>query len=235
MNTTTAHPAAPTRSVRLIGAPTDIGAGARGASMGPEALRVAGLQQALESRGLQVCDLGNLSGPANPWLPPVNGYRHLPEVVQWNQRVFDAVFAQLQQGHLPILLGGDHSLGLGSISAVARHCVEAGKKLRVLWLDAHADFNTSALTPSGNVHGMPVACLCGFGPQELTGLARMPGGGPALRRFGRSASAAWTRAKSALCTNRGWRCSTCVSSTKWACARPCSRRWRGWTTKRTCM
>ena len=181
MNTTTAHPAAPTRSVRLIGAPTDIGAGARGASMGPEALRVAGLQQALESRGLQVCDLGNLSGPANPWLPPVHGYRHLPEVVQWNQCVFDAVFAQLQQGHLPILLGGDHSLGLGSISAVARHCVEAGKKLRVLWLDAHADFNTSALTPSGNVHGMPVACLCGFGPQELTGLARMPGGGPALR------------------------------------------------------
>ena len=91
MNTTTAHPAAPTRSVRLIGAPTDIGAGARGASMGPEALRVAGLQQALESRGLQVCDLGNLSGPANPWLPPVHGYRHLPEVVQWNQRVSDEI------------------------------------------------------------------------------------------------------------------------------------------------
>ena len=155
------------KTVSLIGAPTDIGAGARGASMGPEALRVAGLQQALESRGLQVCDLGNLSGPANPWLPPVHGYRHLPEVVQWNQCVFDAVLAQLQQGHLPILLGGDHSLGLGSISAVARHCVEAGKKLRVLWLDAHADFNTSALTPSGNIHGMPVACLCGFGPKEL--------------------------------------------------------------------
>ena len=148
--------------------------------MGPEALRVAGLQRALEDRGLQVRDLGNLSGPANPWLPPVNGYRHLAEVVQWNQRVFDAVYAELQQGHLPILLGGDHSLGLGSISAVARHCAEAGKKLRVLWLDAHADFNTSALTPSGNVHGMPVACLCGFGPEQLTELARMPGNGPAL-------------------------------------------------------
>jgi arginase len=68
---------------------------------------------------------------------------------------------------MPIVLGGDHCLGIGSISAVARHCREAGKKLRVLWLDAHADFNTSDLTPSGNIHGMPVACLCGFGPQEL--------------------------------------------------------------------
>jgi len=97
----------------------------------------------------------------------MDGYRHLPEVVEWNQRVFDAVYAELQLGHLPILLGGDHCLGLGSISAVARHCFDTGRKLRVLWLDAHADFNTSALTPSGNIHGMPVACLCGFGPQEL--------------------------------------------------------------------
>ncbi len=167
--------------ISLIGAPTDIGAGARGASMGPEALRVAGLQAALENRGLQVLDRGNLSGPTNPWLPPVDGYRHLNEVVQWNQAVFDAVRGALQQGHLPVLLGGDHCLGLGSISAVARHCVDTGRKLRVLWLDAHADFNTSALTPSGNVHGMPVACLCGFGPAALTELARMPGGGPALR------------------------------------------------------
>ena len=165
----------------LIGAPTDIGAGARGASMGPEALRVAGLQAALESHGLQVFDRGNLSGPPNPWQPPVDGYRHLADVVDWNQRVFDAVYAELQLGHLPILLGGDHCLGLGSISAVARHCAEAGKKLRVLWLDAHTDFNTSDLTPSGNVHGMPVACLCGFGPTELTHLANMPGGGPALQ------------------------------------------------------
>lgn len=174
----TALPSA--QSISLIGAPTDIGASARGASMGPEALRVAGLQQALEGRGLQVRDLGNLSGPANPWRSPVHGYRHLPEVMQWNQRVFDAVHTELQQGRLPILLGGDHCLAVGSISAVARHCVDTGKKLRVLWLDAHADFNTSELTPSGNVHGMPVACLCGFGPKELTQLAQMPGGGPAL-------------------------------------------------------
>ena len=155
------------KNISLIGAPTDIGAGMRGASMGPEALRVAHLRSALESRGLEVQDRGNLSGPANPWQPPVDGYRHLDEVVAWNQSLHDAVYAELQLGRMPIVLGGDHCLGIGSISAVARHCRDTGKKLRVLWLDAHADFNTNSLTPSGNIHGMPVACLCGFGPQAL--------------------------------------------------------------------
>ncbi|MFO1217173.1 MAG: arginase [Burkholderiaceae bacterium] len=155
------------RPISLLGAPTDIGAGSRGASMGPEALRVARLQGALQGHGLEVHDLGNLAGPANPWLPPVNGYRHLAEVVAWNQIVHEAVHAEVEAGRLPILLGGDHGLAIGSISAVARHCREHGKRLRVLWLDAHADFNTNLLTPSGNIHGMPVACLCGHGPQEL--------------------------------------------------------------------
>ena len=158
-------PATPRLS--LIGAPTDIGAGDRGAVMGPEALRVAGLVEALRQHGAEVLDRGNLAGPPNPWLPPQHGYRHLDEVVAWNQGVHDAVLAELRLGRLPILLGGDHSLAIGSVAAVARHCREAGKKLRVLWLDAHADFNTSVLTPSGNLHGMPVACLCGHGPQPL--------------------------------------------------------------------
>jgi len=161
------HNRAMLNKVTLIGAPTDIGAGARGASMGPEALRVANIGPILEGHGLEVKDRGNLSGPANPWLPPTDGYRHLPEVAAWNRLVHDAVYEELSDGRMPILLGGDHCLGLGSISAVARHCRDTGKKLRVLWLDAHADFNTSALTPSGNIHGMPVACLCGFGPREL--------------------------------------------------------------------
>ena len=158
------------KHVALIGAPTDIGAGTRGASMGPEALRVAQLQSVLESQGLVVHDRGNLSGPANPWQPPVDGYRHLREVVEWNRLVHEAVHAELGTGRLPILLGGDHSLAIGSISAAARHCRASGRKLRVLWFDAHADFNTSVLTPSGNIHGMPVACLCGHGPAELTAL-----------------------------------------------------------------
>jgi arginase len=155
------------KQISLIGAPTDIGAGARGASMGPEALRVAGIQAVLESHGLTVHDLGNVAGPANPWLPPTDGYRHLAEVVAWNRAVHEAVYGELQRARLPVLLGGDHCLGIGSISAVARHCRDAGKKLRVLWLDAHADFNTRTLTPSGNIHGMPVACLCGHGPRQL--------------------------------------------------------------------
>ena len=164
--------------VSLIGAPTDVGAGHRGAAMGPEALRVAGIAQALLGRGLDVVDRGNLAGPVNPWSAPQEGYRHLDEVVAWNRAVMDAVAAELENGRLPVLLGGDHCLALGSITAVARHCQRHGKALRVLWLDAHADFNTSQITPSGNIHGMPVACLCGIGPQALT---RLSGQAPMLR------------------------------------------------------
>jgi len=164
-------------TVALIGAPTDVGAGHRGASMGPEALRVANIEQSLRQRGLDVVDRGNLGGPPNPWQPPVDGYRHLPEVVAWNRAVMDAVAAELAGGRLPILLGGDHCLAIGSITAVARHCRATGRRLRVLWLDAHADFNTREITPSGNIHGMPVACLCGWGPDELV---RLGGQAPAL-------------------------------------------------------
>ena len=171
-----ARPAA--GGVSLIGVPSDIGAGTLGARMGPEALRVAGIAQAIAQFGLDVRDCGNLAGPANPWQEAVNGFRHLPEVVQWNRLVHDAVHAELKAARLPIMLGGDHCLAIGSISAVARHCRDQGKKLRVLWFDAHADFNTGTLTPSGNIHGMPVACLCGHGPQALIEIG---GQVPALR------------------------------------------------------
>ncbi|MBB1087880.1 arginase [Lysobacter sp. SG-8] len=163
--------------VSLIGAPTDVGAGHLGARLGPEALRIAGLAEALVARGVDVIDRGNLDGPRNPWQPPVEGYRHIREVVAWNRIVMDAMHAELNGGRMPILLGGDHCLGLGSITGVAKHCRETGKTLRVLWLDAHADFNTSDVTPSGNIHGMPVACLCGIGPRELT---HLDGSGPAI-------------------------------------------------------
>jgi arginase len=146
--------------------------------MGPEALRVAGLAEALRERGLDVIDKGNLNGPLNPWLPPVDGYRHLEEVVAWNREVMTAIGASLEAGELPVLLGGDHCLGVGSITAGARWCAKTGRTLRVLWLDAHADFNTHEVTPSGNVHGMPVACLCGVGPDSLTGLG---GSMPAIK------------------------------------------------------
>jgi arginase len=136
--------------IRLIGAPTDIGAGSRGASMGPEAMRVAGLAEALTARGLHVRDDGNLAGPPNPWQPPSHA---------------------LHGGEFPMLLGGDHCLAIGSITAIAAHCRRTKKRLKVLWLDAHADFNTSAITPSGNIHGMPVATLFGFGAAALVNLS----------------------------------------------------------------
>lgn len=160
----------PQPRVSIFGAPTDIGAGLRGASMGPEALRVAGLAQALTARGVDVVDRGNLDGPGNPWSAPLDGYRHLDEVVAWNRAVMEITGAELRAGRIPILLGGDHCLAIGSIAAVARHCRDNGKRLLVIWLDAHTDFNTHEITPSGNLHGMPVACLCGIGPQALTGI-----------------------------------------------------------------
>lgn len=165
-------------SVSLIGAPTDAGAGRRGGNMGPEALRVAGLGRAIAAFGVEVRDCGNLSGPPNPELLAVDGFRHMPEVVAWSRTLHDAVYAELLDGRLPIVMGGDHSLAIGSISAVARRCRETGKKLRVLWFDAHADLNTATMTPSGNIHGKPVACLCGHGPDVLTGIG---GFVPAMR------------------------------------------------------
>jgi arginase len=171
------------RTASLIGAPTDIGASDRGASMGPEALRVAGIHAALTQRGLQVVDCGNVSGPANPGLHKVDGYRNLAQVAAWNHEVHDAVYRELREQRLPILLGGDHCLSIGSIAAVARHCRNQGRPLRVLWLDAHADFNTRELSPSGSLHGMPLSCLCGFGPRELL---QIGGATPAI-------SAKWVR------------------------------------------
>jgi arginase len=143
--------------------------------MGPEAMRVAGLLEALRRRGIEVVDAGNLQGPSNPLSLPHRGYRHLEEVAAWNGEVFRSVRRALGQSMLPILLGGDHSLAIGSIAAVAEHCRVQQRRLRVLWFDAHADFNTPDVSPSGNIHGMPLAFLFGLGPASaLDGLAQRP-------------------------------------------------------------
>ncbi|MFC5497199.1 arginase [Caenimonas terrae] len=162
------------KTVNLIGAPTDVGASTRGAGMGPDALRVAGLVDVLRANGLDVVDSGNLAGPPNPWDTPQGGLRHLDEVVAWNRSVFAAVAETLAQQRIPLLMGGDHCLAIGSISAIARHCRQHGKLLRVIWLDAHSDVNTAASSPSGNIHGMPVASLLGLGPPQLTGWSGSP-------------------------------------------------------------
>jgi len=162
------------RTVSLIGAPTDVGASVRGAGMGPDALRVAGIAEALRGHQIDVIDRGNLSGPPNPWQAPAGGIRHLAEVTAWNRAVFESVSTSLALGQVPLLMGGDHCLAIGSISAVARQCRQEHKNLRVIWLDAHTDVNTAASSPSGNIHGMPVACLLGYGPAELVGWSGEP-------------------------------------------------------------
>jgi arginase len=134
-------------TVSLIGAPTDVGASVRGAGMGPDALRVAGLAEALRAQRFEVIDRGNLAGPPNPWHPPAHGIRHLQEVVAWNRAVFEAVATSLALDQVPLLMGGDHCLAIGSISAVARQCRQERKNLRVIWLDAHTDVNTEAISP----------------------------------------------------------------------------------------
>lgn len=155
----------------------DVGASRIGCRLGPQALRVAGIGRSLAAYGCEVHDLGDLDGPVSPEQPAVEGYRHLDEVTEWVNGLHEATYAELSAGRLPVVLGGDHALAVGSVSAVARHCREVGRRLRVLWLDAHADFNTSDLTPTGNIHGMPVACLMGHGPQTLTGVG---GAGPTI-------------------------------------------------------
>jgi arginase len=139
--------------------------------MGPEALRVAGLDKALLRLGRQVVDRGDVAGPANPQLPRSGDYRHLPEVAAWCRAVHDAVYASLAAGEIPLTMGGDHSVAIGSVAAIARYCAERRTPLAMLWLDAHADFNVAASSPSGNIHGMPVSIMAGHGPPELTSLA----------------------------------------------------------------
>lgn len=161
--------------IELIGAPCDAGAGEPGARLGPGALRAAGLVSSLQAQGCAVHDAGDLDGPSPPVPTLAGGYRNLAQVTAWNRAAHDAVTLALDRGRLPLLLGGDHSLAIGSISAVARHCRARGQPLRVLWFDAHADCNSRRTSPSANLHGMPVACLCGVGPMELTGLGdRVP-------------------------------------------------------------
>ena len=165
----------------LIGVPSDAGAGERGACLGPEALRIAGLADALAALGYNVTDHGDLPGPkfaesaSASLLPPLSAdaSRNLEAVSAWCRLLSDATFEVAQSGQLPLILGGDHSIAMGSVNGIARHCREAGRELFVLWLDAHSDFNSPASSPSGNMHGMPVAGFCGepdlaavLGPQR---------------------------------------------------------------------
>jgi arginase len=159
-----------TRRVTLIGAPVDLGSGGNGSAAGPAALRSAGLAEALRQRGYDVTDRRDIAGIVNSPGLTIDGCRHLKEIAANSRLVRDAVAASLAGGELPLLMGGDHSLAIGSLAAVARHCARLGKPLFVLWLDAHADFNTPASSPTGKIYGMPVAVAAGEGHRALTGI-----------------------------------------------------------------
>lgn len=159
------------KKIAVIGAPSSVGVNVLGSELGPDALRIAGLIDAIKRQNREVIDQGNLNGPLPNKDNVTNGWRNLDAVTQWNQLIFNTVHANLERNYLPILLGGDHSLVVGSISAVAHYVNTQRKKLRVLWFDAHTDANTDTITPSGNMHGTPVACLLGHGPNKLIHLA----------------------------------------------------------------
>jgi arginase len=158
----------PTRHIRVLGVPLDLGASRRGVDMGPSAMRVAGLEKRLEALGHQVTDGGNIRVEiAETQASGNENARYLNEIAETCTRTAESVVKTLEEGVTPLLLGGDHSLAAGSISGVAEFYRRQGQKIGVLWMDAHSDINIPETSPSGNVHGMPLAALLGLGPESL--------------------------------------------------------------------
>jgi arginase len=159
------------RRIRILGVPLDLGASRRGVDMGPSAMRVAGLEARLKKLGFQVADGGNIAVK----IAETQAYgnqksRYLAEITETCTHAAEAVVSTLEEGVIPLLLGGDHSMAAGSVSGVAEFYRRQQKKIGLVWLDAHTDINTPETTSSGNVHGMPLAALLGLGPEPLAGI-----------------------------------------------------------------
>ncbi|WP_331372421.1 arginase [Sinorhizobium chiapasense] len=149
------------KTITLIGAPIEEGSGRRGAAMGPTALRIAGIDTVLAELGHTVHDEGDVRPLPARDLANHARANNLQMVAAFARALHDTVHDVARKGYFPIILGGDHALSMGSVSGMARHADEVGRPLFVLWLDAHADFNSPDTSPSGNMHGMPVAFFCG--------------------------------------------------------------------------
>lgn len=158
--------------IRIIGVPMDLGASRRGVDMGPSALRVAGLQARLKQLGRQVEDIGNIAvkQPEEQHYGEKNA-KYLDEIAETCKGLADTVRKTLEADLLPLVLGGDHSIAVGTMAGVAGYFHKQSKRVGMIWLDAHGDMNTPESSPSGNVHGMPLASIMGYGPAELTELA----------------------------------------------------------------
>jgi arginase len=166
------------KAVHIIGVPLDLGGNRRGTDMGPSAFRIAGIADQLSKLGLQVTDKGDIDAPIPEKKGPGDPHkRYVKEIARVCQRVYQASLASFEEGAMPIVLGGDHSLGAGSVAAAAAHLRKSNQPLGLIWVDAHADMNNPASSESGNVHGMPLAALLGSEPAEL---AQFPKGDPAI-------------------------------------------------------
>ena len=167
------------RRVAIIGAPLDLGAGRRGVDMGPSAVRVAGLGVRLAALGYEVADLGNIPAPQPEAVEDTGpgDAKYLPQIAASCERLGQLVARALADGRFPLVLGGDHSIAIGTVAGVSRYFRESSAKVGLIWVDAHADMNTPRSSPSGNIHGMPLACCAGVGSDPL---ARMFGYSPKI-------------------------------------------------------
>ena len=161
----------PPRKIKVIGVPLDLGASRRGVDMGPSAVRVAGLKARLEALGHEVNDSGNVAvAIAETKDVGEQSARYLKEITETCTKTAEMVQSALEEDATPVILGGDHSLAAGTVSGVAEFHRRQNKKIGLIWIDAHADINTPETSPSGNVHGMPVAALLGLGPESLSNI-----------------------------------------------------------------
>ena len=156
------------KAVHIIGVPLDLGGNRRGTDMGPSAFRIAGLAEQIQKLGFTVVDKGDVATP----IPEKKGSgdpkkKYVKDIARVCQKLYQASLASFGDGAMPIVLGGDHSLGAGSVAAAATHVRKSGKPLGLIWVDAHADMNNPGSSESGNVHGMPLAALLGAEPAEL--------------------------------------------------------------------
>jgi len=162
--------------VQLLGVPMDLGSGRRGVDMGPSALRIAGLTERLQELGHKVVDGGNLDIRIMEEIDPGDPKaRYLKEIVRATNTLARRTEKIMTRGHFPLILGGDHSIAVGSLGGITSFARKKRKRVGLLWIDAHGDINTPSTTPSGNIHGMALAALLGLGPRELVNLDGHPG------------------------------------------------------------
>ena len=160
------------KRARIIGVPMDLGAGRRGVDMGPSAIRIAGLNQEIARLGFEVTDAGNVHVHPPEAIEDLNPRaRYLPQISAASEELAQMVETSLSEGAIPVVLGGDHSIAIGSVAGVAGYFRKQDQRIGIIWLDAHADSNTPDTSPSGNIHGMPLAALLGYGARELTHIA----------------------------------------------------------------